>query len=88
MHRPRLQRFFGFKTNMGMDGYPHPRFGFNNLFEPSENPFSSDVLNGPCLVQGVYIPDDVGLMYEDDPLLRKLVDGKLKTMKGKTPDYF
>ena len=63
-------RFFGFKTNAGVDEYPHPRFGFHNLFNAGEDSYSSAQEGGHALVQGVYIPEDVGQMYEDDVLLR------------------
>ena len=80
VHRPRMVRFFGFKTNAGFDEYPRPRFGFHNLFNAGEDSYSSEAVDGPALVQGVYIPEDVGQMYEDDVLLRQLVDGKMKMM--------
>ena len=72
-----MARFLGFKTNMGFDQYPAANFGFNNLFEPSRMAFSSDALTGPALVQGVYIPEDVGQMWEDDILLREICDIKI-----------
>ena len=79
--RPRLARFYAFKTNMGADCYPHPRFSFTNLFEPSYSPYCSDSLSGPALVQGVYIPEDTGKFYEDDQRIKDLIDGKLKVIK-------
>ena len=71
---------------MGVDEYPHPRFGFNNLFEPSQNPYCSDSMTGPVLVQGVYIPEDTGKFYEEDQKIRDLVDGKLKLVKSRGGD--
>ena len=81
-HRPRLARFFGFKTNMGMEAYPNPRYSFTNLFEPSGSPYCSDSMTGPALVQGVYIPEDTGKYWEDDATLRELIDGKIKIYKS------
>ena len=65
-HRPRLARFYGFKTNMGADTYPNPRFSFTNLFEPSHAPYCSDSMAGPAIVQGVYIPDDTDNYWLED----------------------
>ena len=84
--RPRLARFYGFKTNMGADTYPSPRFSFTNLFEPSYNAYSSDSMTGPAIVQGVYIPEDTGKFYEDDQRIKDLIDGKLKVIKQREND--
>ena len=65
-HRPRLARFYGFKTNMGAETYPNPRCSFTNLFEPSHAPYCSDSMVGPAIVQGVYIPDDTDNYWLED----------------------
>ena len=40
-------------------------------------------MTGPVYVQGVYIPEDTGKFYEDDPRIADLVDGKLRLMKAR-----
>ena len=80
--RPRLARFYGFKSNMGVDSYPQPELGFNNLFEPSHMPYQSDRMDGPVIVQGVYIPEDPGQMYREDQRIKDLIDGKLRVIKS------
>ena len=84
-HRPRLARFYGFKTNMGCDGYPSPKFSFTHLFEPTYEAYSSDSMSGAAIVQGVYIPEDPGKFYENDKRIMDLIDGKLKVLKQRDP---
>ena len=74
----RVGRFFGFKTTMGIDHYPHAQYGMHHLFEPSTHGYSSITFNGPCLVQGVYLADDFQDMWCENDILRVYIDKAFK----------
>ena len=52
------------------------------MFEPSHLPYCSDEMDGPTIVQGIYIPEDTGKFYEDDQRIKDLIDGKLRVIKS------
>ena len=70
----RVLRFFAFKTTMGMDMYPSPTFSLSNLLEPSGDSYSSVSLTGPAIVQGVFIPQEIGDLLQEDDILRDYLD--------------
>ena len=39
-------------------------------------------MDGPTIVQGIYIPEDTGKFYEDDQRIKDLIDGKLRVIKS------
>ena len=54
-----MMRFLGFKTTGGQDMYPRQDYSITHAFEPSRLIYSSDVVDGAVVIQGVFLPDDI-----------------------------
>ena len=70
-----------------MDQFPHAAqlYGFHNTFTIyKEFLYSSEVVNGACLVQGVFYNDGQDTIFQEDACVRDLADEMIRNKKAKT----